>query len=347
MFKTKKILKIGAILLAIGLVISIATVDKVVVGKIYNPSPTAAETDPVYSGDPAFGIAAGDITNWDNSYGWGNHGTSTANYLAYWLDGTTLTGLASSTAGYVLTATGTAPFFEWAAVSGGISSGGSSTDHAIVRWDGTGGDTLQDSGITIGDTNILTTSGVIQGTTGSAGAPMFSFSGDPNSGIYQSSGDRVQISTGGSERLRIDGFSVKPMVVLQLPDGNRSGTSFRWGGSAGSGMYQRATNEIVWATNGADRIVVGAGGNIGFGLENNIDASVPFQVGTGASQFGGTVTIQNLLTVLQTASSTLAIGDATHTGCIVMGDSDGAGVSYLYTLDGVLTATSTKPAFCQ
>jgi hypothetical protein len=61
----------------------------------------------------------------------------------------------------------------------------------------------------------------------------------------------------------------------------------------------------------------------------------------------GTTTPAYFLQVLEPASSTIAIGDATHTGCIVMGDSDGAGVSYLYTLDGVLYATSTKPAFCQ
>ncbi len=38
---------------------------------------------------------------------------------------------------------------------GGISSGGSSTDNAIVRWDGTGGDTVQDSGWTITDAGDL------------------------------------------------------------------------------------------------------------------------------------------------------------------------------------------------
>lgn len=33
------------------------------------------ETDPVYSGDPASGITAGDITNWDTAHGWGDHST--------------------------------------------------------------------------------------------------------------------------------------------------------------------------------------------------------------------------------------------------------------------------------
>lgn len=61
----------------------------------------------------------------------------------------------------------------------------------------------------------------------------------------------------------------------------------------------------------------------------------------------GTTTPAYNLQVLDTVSSTMAVGDATHTGCLVMGDSDGVGVTYLYVNDGVLMATSTKPAFCQ
>lgn len=40
--------------------------------------------------------------------------------------------------------------------SGDVSGPVSSTDNAIARWDGTGGDTLQDSGVTITDNNTLT-----------------------------------------------------------------------------------------------------------------------------------------------------------------------------------------------
>ncbi|MFC1691621.1 hypothetical protein ACFL0W_05570 [Nanoarchaeota archaeon] len=42
------------------------------------------ETDPVYSADPAAGIAAGDITNWDLAYGWGNH--ALAGYLTVFVE---------------------------------------------------------------------------------------------------------------------------------------------------------------------------------------------------------------------------------------------------------------------
>ncbi|MCP4666263.1 MAG: hypothetical protein GY849_07840, partial [Deltaproteobacteria bacterium] len=45
------------------------------------------ETDPVYSADPASGIASGDITNWNTAYGWGDH--STQGYLTSEVDGDT------------------------------------------------------------------------------------------------------------------------------------------------------------------------------------------------------------------------------------------------------------------
>jgi len=57
-----------------------------------------SETDPVYSGAPASGITAGNITNWNTAYGWGNHalagylqtetdpqvGSNTTNYIPKW-----------------------------------------------------------------------------------------------------------------------------------------------------------------------------------------------------------------------------------------------------------------------
>jgi hypothetical protein len=38
-----------------------------------------SETDPVFSASPSFGITAGNITNWNTAFGWGNH--ATAGYL--------------------------------------------------------------------------------------------------------------------------------------------------------------------------------------------------------------------------------------------------------------------------
>lgn len=49
------------------------------------------ETDPVFSASAAFGIAAGDITNWNTAFGWGDH--STAGYSTFDGDYNSLTNL--------------------------------------------------------------------------------------------------------------------------------------------------------------------------------------------------------------------------------------------------------------
>jgi len=68
---------------------------------------------------------------------------------------------AGGTTGQVLAkASNTDYDVEWVAASGGGGSGDvtgpvSSTDNAIARWDGTGGDTVQDSLVTVSDTGLL------------------------------------------------------------------------------------------------------------------------------------------------------------------------------------------------
>lgn len=63
---------------------------------------------------------------------------------------------AVGTATHVLTSNGAglAPTFQ--APSGGVSGPGSSTDNALARWDGTGGDTLQDSTVIVTDAGEMT-----------------------------------------------------------------------------------------------------------------------------------------------------------------------------------------------
>lgn len=47
------------------------------------------------------------------------------------------------------------------------------------------------------------------------------------------------------------------------------------------------------------------------------------------------------------SNSTIYVGSSTKSGCIALGDSDGDGIAYVIANDGVLTASTTKPSFCQ
>ncbi|MBI2065968.1 hypothetical protein HYT60_00465 [Candidatus Woesebacteria bacterium] len=46
-------------------------------------------------------------------------------------------------------------------------------------------------------------------------------------------------------------------------------------------------------------------------------------------------------------NSTMFLGSSTSPGCIVMGDSDGSGVTYVTANDGVLSVSTIKPSICQ
>lgn len=61
----------------------------------------------------------------------------------------------------------------------------------------------------------------------------------------------------------------------------------------------------------------------------------------------GTSTPSYDLQIAKTTLSTLAIGNSTLTGCIVMGDDDSGGITYVTARDGVLSATTTKPSICR
>lgn len=83
----------------------------------------------------------------------------------------------------------------------------------------------------------------------------------------------------------------------------------------------------------------------------NINA--PFQIFTFPNSSGTFGLVENDqtwtgLNKFEAANnSTLYIGSSVKSGCLVLGDSDGLGVTYITANDGILDATTTKPAICQ
>lgn len=92
---------------------------------------------------------------------------------------------------------------------GGITGPGSSTDNAIVRFDGVGGGTIQDSGITISDGNVIAFPDDVRQTfnpgANAAGLNVGSIAGDPGT---PSNGDLWYDSTANELTARINGANV-------------------------------------------------------------------------------------------------------------------------------------------
>lgn len=108
---------------------------------------------------------------------------------------------------YICLATNT--WTQVGASSGTVTGPGSSTDNAIVRWDGTAGTTIQNSGITIDDSNVIAFPDGVKQTFNpdgtNAGINDGSVAGDPSS---LANGDRWYNSSTNKFRCRENGSTV-------------------------------------------------------------------------------------------------------------------------------------------
>lgn len=105
----------------------------------------------------------------------GGTGVATTTAYAVQCGGTTATGPFQSiasvgTSGQVLTSNGAGALPTMQAAAGDVTGPGSSTDNALARWNGTGGDTLQDSTVIVTDNGEMTNASqpaflAYQGTT--------------------------------------------------------------------------------------------------------------------------------------------------------------------------------------
>ena len=138
--------------------------------------------------------------------------------------------------------------------------------------------------------------------------------------------------------------------------GSYSAATITYASTTGSGtaltVTQSGTGDIVSLTNTssatADAVkITNLGTGKSFVVEDEQSDATPFVIDASGNVGIGTTTISGDLQVWDTASSTVYIGDASHSGCIVMGDSDNNGVTYITVNNGVLTATTTKPAICK
>lgn len=131
----------------------------------------------------------------------------------------------------------------WQALAGGVDgpNPASSTDNAVVRWDGTGGNTLQNSGVTISDTNAvagattINATGTITGNAFSAGG----FDGTDEYALYGSAPGKF-VTESATTKVELEFLSgVTSSVQTQLNDKiDGAGVSTdnalpRWDGAGG------------------------------------------------------------------------------------------------------------------
>jgi hypothetical protein len=116
-------------------------------------------------------------------------------------------------------------------------------------------------GITTGGSVRLTTSttaftGTLpwQGQNGTAAAPALSFSGDPNTGIYNVGADQLGISTNGTLRFDVSTTATTSTLPVVHPLGAVGTPSITFTGDTNTGIYSPGADQVAISTGGTVRL---------------------------------------------------------------------------------------------
>ena len=80
----------------------------------------------------------------------------------------------------------------------------SSTDKAVVRWNGTTGELIQNSTVLLSDTGAFTAVLSIANAAGLVGTPSYTFTGDLDTGMWHSAANTVDFSTNALRGFQVD-----------------------------------------------------------------------------------------------------------------------------------------------
>lgn len=103
-------------------------------------------------------------------------------------------------------------------------------------------------------TTAITPALPVQGAAGTAGSPTYSFTGDPDGGMYSAGVNTIGFSTNGTARLTISTTSISPLLQTLAPAGTAAAPSYSITGSAGTGMYSSGADILAFAVAGVKRL---------------------------------------------------------------------------------------------
>ena len=98
------------------------------------------------------------------------------------------------------------------------------------------------------------------GPAGAAAAPTYSFSTDPNTGVYSAGADSFGVTVGGVVRRTVTTGSETATLVQLGPDGAVGAPTYSFTNSTTTGIYSDAANSMSFATSGTQRLDIDSGG---------------------------------------------------------------------------------------
>lgn len=141
----------------------------------------------------------------------------------------------------------------WKAISGFLPTIVSSTDTAIVRWNGTGGNSVQNSGVLINFNNQLVN------VAGMPSSPSVTFAGNTNMGFYRPVADTIGVAFSGAlfysfSSTGIFGSSAGRFFIQSAASATNPTYSFV--GDQNNGWYRSNPDEQSWTTDGVVRAIL-------------------------------------------------------------------------------------------
>lgn len=191
-----------------------------------------------------------------------------------------------------------------------------------------------------GTTSALTSTIPILNAAGSASAPGYSYSTDPDTGSYLSNPNEVSIATQGVQRLKVSTTAATATVPILIPDGDATNPGIAFSSATNTGLYTSSSQLRIDVAGTARASVSTTAVTVASGVK--LIASTAGTIITKA--VGTTVTEPHTC-------------DSTNEGAIVFADdtNDGAGSVLCYcgkiandsTYDWLLTtSTAATPVAC-
>jgi hypothetical protein len=227
---------------------------------------------------------------------------------------------------------------EWSDLGGGIAGPISSTDNALVRWDGEGGETLQNSNIIVDDTGNMTVSGyhrfteLVTPPTGADGGfgKLYVKSSDSSLYFLDSSGSETDLLAGGVPEPFTP--STDPWQVLGRISSPDTGTdSERFGKLSLAGGLRATALGYSSRADGDDSISIG---------NSYVYVDSAIAIGDGATCGGQTSVVigPNASTTWWNAVSIGSAASVAYYDCVAVGASAYAGGSGNYGAVGIGTS---------
>jgi len=130
------------------------------------------------------------------------------------------------------------------------------SSNIIVGYGSVAGSATASGRIVIGNSLTGTTDNTLLfgvpalGPAGSVSAPTYSFSGDPNTGMYNSAADTLVLTTAGTTRMTVDTTSITSTLPYYAPNGSASAPSFTFTNDTNTGLYYTGTADTIALTTG-------------------------------------------------------------------------------------------------